>query len=244
RIGAAIGAQGRSVRESTPPRPTSPPDHPGRGDQSVVPAVGTVVDISSARRRGRRRVRAAGWAAATTVLLGGIGVGANTMLGSGDTPAGGTDTVTVSTLADPSGDPNGDTRPGLGQFGQQGKPAESGEPTTPPQHGLTPNHQKVPSYTRDDIGARLDSILAQASCDTAASCPVASAGAMSDSARRARCVSALDSTEGVPGNPRAVQFALFDGSPAFVFVFDGDRVLVVGSDCGQAATPEVLFHGR
>lgn len=230
RLDAAIRAQG-------------PPDRSGS------PVALTAVDIASTRRR--RRNRMVGWAAAAALVAGGVGFGVNTVFDSGTTPGGDTDTVLVTTLAGPGGGPGaGDAErghPGAPQTSPDDTPGLFGtseHPSTPAQPGLTPNHRDVPRYTRGDINDSVASILARAGCGATGPCPTAAAGAMAEPDRLARCTSALNGTVGMPGILRAVQFALFEGSPAFVFVFGDDRVVVVGSDCGQAATPEVLFRGR
>lgn len=184
------------------------------------------------RPRRSGRVRMLGWAAAAVVLLGGAGIGTVALHG----PA--TGKSQLATAASPP-----DSRPGTtGKAGPAHQPGQPGIAPVAP-NGVTSNAGEVPSYTRNDIGTSLAQILAQSACGVATPCGTQSAGAMSDSSRRARCTSELDSVAGVRGKPKAVQYALFEGRQAFVFIFGTDRIVVVGTDCGQSASPEVLFNG-
>lgn len=201
-------------------------------------------DLGAARQR-RRRHAVLGWAAAAVVLLGGVGAG-TALIASGSSDSR-PEAQTTQPTHSPRTTPSGPQAPG-GPDGQVGATDQTPDPAAPHQapggqaHGgqVTP-HTLVPQYTRDDINARLGMIIAQANCDASGSCGAGSAGAMSDPDRRARCLAALDGSTGVTGNPRAVQFALFEGEPAYVFVFAGGRVVVVDTACGQSTSADVLF---
>lgn len=172
-----------------------------------------------------RRSRWLGWAAAAVVLIGGgggvtLGLRASAphhrdLASSPTFTPSATDTVRGSVV---------ESQPGAGIL---------------PHQGGGDTASGVPSYTRRDIEDNLAAILARAYCD-GGSCASGPAGVMSDSERRSRCTSELNGS-GVPGKPKAVQFAFFEGAPAFVFVFDDNRIVVVGDDCGRSSHPNILF---
>jgi hypothetical protein len=204
----------------------------GQGSRSgeggrALPAAGDVVPLD--RVRGRRRGRVLGWAAAAAVVVaGGATGGAVALTGHGGAGGGGTsvaaeDLSAPSPTASPTGGPGVQLAPGQGVFPQE-------------------TAGSVPRYTRQDIEDNIAAILAAAGCD-GGSCHGTGGEVLPDAERRSRCTSELNG-QGVRGTPKAVQFALFEGTPAFVFVFDDNRVVVVGSDCGDSASPTILFSDR
>jgi hypothetical protein len=70
-------------------------------------------------------------------------------------------------------------------------------------------------------------------------------GVMAGADRRQACARSIPGSAGLP---IAVQQVLFEGTPAFVFVYDdaavGRRVVVVAADCGQVpgSTATVLYR--
>ncbi|HEX5497232.1 MAG TPA: hypothetical protein VFX70_21930 [Mycobacteriales bacterium] len=259
RLDAAMEANRRDRFGPAALRPADPLGQPGQhrparhraGTPGDTPNR-TVSRLDLARRRRGRAARLTGWAAAAAVLLGGTGVGAAALSGS-TTPS--DEQVSAAVSLSPSGPSPGAEPSKRGGLGSQilGSTPDTSTPdgsngstpnrTTPDGTTGTPRATGIPRYTRNDIGASLARILAQATCGEATSCQSPSAGAMADGDRRAQCASELGSVLGVRGLPTAVQFAVFEGHPAFVFIFGNDRIVVVGQDCGQSAAPTVLFTG-
>lgn len=230
RLDAALEAE-RLARFGPLPAGSQPTAVPAANDND------TVVSLSSRRSRAPRWLW---WAAAAVVLL-----------GSGSAVLG--------------------VQASLGREGGHGTSAAAPKNTgsgTGMSGGndLAPDNESpdlLPTYTRQDIQDNLASILRQAHCDakgtggangssadadnpgSTGGCGGPEAGPMADLTRRTRCTSAVNNAQGTGGSPRAVQHVLFEGTPAFVFVFDDGRIVVVGADCGRSTGPAtILFSDR
>lgn len=191
-------------------------------DSSAVRLPG-VVDIGEARdRRARRARRVTGWAVAGVVVLAGSATAAAVLRGStAGSPS------SASGAAEVPPEDSGGLRPG---------------DTVGPRVDGTP--VRLPTYTRSSITGALPDIEQRAALGVIEAAGVRGpAGVMADRVRRSRCTAGLP---GSPGDPRAVQQIEFEGSRAYVFVYDinGSRtVYVVSERCGVDGATGLLYRG-
>jgi hypothetical protein len=102
----------------------------------------------------------------------------------------------------------------------------------------------VPRYTKQTLAAEVADLERQASLATVSAAGLAGpGGAMADSSRRRDCAGSIP---GATGTLTAVRQVVFEGTPAFVFVYrDGEpRVVVVAADCGlkRGSAATVLYR--
>jgi hypothetical protein len=95
----------------------------------------------------------------------------------------------------------------------------------------------LPVYTRLTLAAALPAIEQSTIAVISAAGRQGPGGAMAEEARRSSCEQTIP---GASGSPTAVRQVLFEGTPAYVFVYPdlglGRQVFVVAADCGRERT--------
>lgn len=240
RLDAALAAE----REARFAVPAGHGTHFGPQPGGHVPDPPLVADLDAHRTRRASRARWIGVAAAAAVVLAGASVTYG--LTSGDNKGNG---VAESTADQGSNDSDDSAGSDKGQAGGSGgaepRPSEQG-PEGPGSRtdgdggpAAAPT-TTLPTYTKSTLPGSLNNILVTAVCEDTGLCDPTQAGAMADQGLRSRCTSALHA-QGVRGDPKAVQYAMFEGQKAYVFVFSKERAVVVSESCGQGGDADVLF---
>jgi hypothetical protein len=229
---AAVAAAAAQVGPARPPG--EPGDRPAQAGDAA-----SVVDLDAGRERRRERSRRITTlvAASAVVLATAVGVGTAVLR---ETHSGRTPTESAALPAD-RGAGQGTTYGGGSATGGTGGTTRV-KPYGPDER--EPQVLHPPGYTRSTLVGALPSIVASSAVQVVSAAGTRGpAGAMADASRRERCVSALPDAS---GQLAAVQLATFEGTNAFVLVFEssgGSRsVVVVADTCGAAAGSATVLY--
>jgi hypothetical protein len=232
RAGATVPAEAK-----VPPPVADPPPAPRPVPiSSGVPPRPPVVDLSETREQRRARARRLTGRVAASVIVAAALVGVGSAIVQKKDDGG-----TVSQSAAIPGQQEHTTSGGAGGGSDYGPKADSQPERTP---GSIPPDAALPSYDGSSLLTAIPAIVSRSAVEIITRAGLSGpAGALSDSARRARCTASIPDTSGIL---IAVQRVVFSDQISYVLIYadaSGRRsVVVVSSTCGDVPIPQVLYR--